>query len=651
MGLIAKNNQDAVVTRKTPRPILNEQQEQAVNHKWGACFVSAVPGSGKTRVITERAARLIEGGISPEKILCITFTNKAAQEMKQRLVGIIGEVANDVYVSTFHAMSLNILRKFGKSIGYTENITILDDEDQISLMSQCARQMGDDLSKDSIKSILYTCNNSRENLLKGNFFDASFNSSENANIANEYIKRMRANNQTDFSGILSETIRLLESDKQVCQRLTRRFDWLQIDETQDTNYAQFRIIDLIGSHGNIFIVGDIDQCVYTFRGARYENIEDFIKNYKATVIELPLNYRSTPEIVKAASNLIKANKGRGKSDIKTVNVSGSAVKCFSAETPDHEAMMIASSVEKLVHSEGYKYEQFAVLYRANAMSRALETAFMNRGVPYQVIGGFSFFKREEIKDALAMLRFSVNPFDSTALARFINKPSYSLGQVTLGKIENYAAQKNVDLVSALLDVDSYLTSSTPKSEKVKDRAKLIGRVFSKNRSGQDIGSIIDGIVKDLDYEKWIEDNYKEDASDRKSTLDELINSASRASKQSSISDYLNKIALMTTADKSSQAGAVTLMTIHASKGLEFPVVFLPRLEEGKLPHTRSSCGEDGVEEERRLCYVAMTRAEKILVTSYSKQEKIRSGKFLRTINNRPSRFLFESNILKENNND
>tara|TARA_B100001778_G_scaffold334967_1_gene349841 strand:+ start:42033 stop:43757 length:1725 start_codon:yes stop_codon:yes gene_type:complete len=572
--------------------------------------------------------------------------------MKQRLTGILGETADQIYVSTFHALSLNILRKFGKSIGYTSDITVLDDDDQFALMSQCARQLGYDLKKPEVKSLVYTCGDARENLYTDAQFDAAFKSAEDAKIAREYVARMLANNQTDFSGILSETIRLLEKDKQVCQRLMRRFDLLQVDEAQDTNYAQFRIVELIGAHGNIFMVGDPDQCIYQWRGARYENIDDFIKNYKATVIELPVNYRSTPEIVAAASRLIRTNEGREEANIKTVNNAGTPVQCMSAQTPDHEAAMIAATVEKLVHTQGYKHDQFAVLYRANAMSRALETAFMNRGVPYQVIGGFSFFKREEIKDALAMLRFYINPFDSTALARFVNKPSHSIGEVTLGKIENYANQNKVDLISALMDVDKYL-KATAKAEKVKNRAKLIGRVFSKDRSGQDIGSILEGIIKDLSYEDWIEVNYEDDADDRKDSLSELINAAARASKGSNanISEYLNKIALMTTADKSTQAGTVSLMTIHASKGLEFPVVFLPRLEEGKMPHNRSSTEDRGVEEERRLCYVAMTRAEKVLIASYSKQEKIKSGKFLRTVNNRPSRFLFESGILKKDDED
>lgn len=992
--------------RKTPRPKLNDQQEKAANHKWGACFVSACPGSGKTRVITERAARLIEGGFSPTKLLCITFTNKAAQEMKQRLTGILGETADQIYVSTFHALSLNILRKFGKSIGYTSNITVLDDDDQIALMSQCARQMGYDLKKPEVKSLVYTCGDARENLYTDAQFDAAFKSAEDAKIAREYVARMLANNQTDFSGILSETIRLLEKDKQVCQRLMRRFDLLQVDEAQDCNKAQHKITKLIGAHGNIFMVGDLDQCfvkgtkvrtpqgnkniedlqlgdevisahykdstksfiienihvkdvissqlinincgsdsicctpehivfadytdlspdlwivylmknnqnhfrigitrtqrlsskkghrrgyearlhsqggesmwfiktcntkrealywelyysakhgipsaafvahkptknsltqdeinnlfssletesnakrlmkeenlysdfphhiikshrssdsirfvvtlcagnsgfhtyfcyfsdeklakkmtdmglkisqkingstfrlsggsvdlskvfkvfdslekmtkvtlvrrfrfagqtlqwmpashvrkgmqmlsihgeqvsatevsetsnlsysgkvydinvppvhnyiannifvhncIYGWRGADPDSVSEFMNDPATTVIDLPINYRSTPEIVSAASKLIRANQGREKANIQTINASGSPIKCFSAQTPDHEASMIAATVEKLVHTQGYKHDQFAVLYRANAMSRALETAFMNRGVPYQVIGGFSFFKREEIKDALAMLRFYINPFDSTALARFVNKPSHSIGEVTLGKIENYANQNKVDLISALMDVDKYL-KATAKAEKVKNRAKLIGRVFSKDRSGQDIGSILEGIVKDLSYEDWIEVNYEDDADDRKDSLSELINAAARASKGSNanISEYLNKIALMTTADKSTQAGTVSLMTIHASKGLEFPVVFLPRLEEGKMPHNRSSTEDRGVEEERRLCYVAMTRAEKVLIASYSKQEKIKSGKFLRTVNNRPSRFLFESGILKKDDED
>jgi DNA helicase-2/ATP-dependent DNA helicase PcrA len=653
MGLVARNNQTADADGPQPRPKLNEQQEKAANHKWGACFVSACPGSGKTRVITERATRLIEGGFPAKKLLCITFTNKAAQEMKARLVAMMGEeTAGNIYVSTFHALSLNILRKFGSYLGYNKNIVVLDEDDQISLMAQCARQLGYEMKKDEIKRIVYQCSDARENLLTDGSFDQSFYNPEHAKIANEYLARLRAKHQVDFSGILSETIRLLEKDKETRHKLMNRFDLIQVDEAQDTNYAQFRIVQLIGGHGNVFMVGDPDQCIYQWRGARYENIEDFIKDNNATVVELPVNYRSTPEIVSAASRLIRANEGRDEVDITTVNRSGSPIMCKAAQTPDHEAMYIAYKTEQLIREEGYKAEDFAILYRANSMSRALEQAFMSRGLPYQIIGGYGFYDRMEVKDALAMLRFHLNSFDGTALSRFINKPARSIGEVTLGKIEMHASQNNCSLVDSLMNVDSYLKGAA-KAQSVKTACKSIGRTFSNPRNGQDIGTIIDGLLTETGYYDYLEKKFESDAADKKSNLQELVNSASLYSKQygNDVASYLNKIALMTTADKNSQVGSVSMMTVHASKGLEFPVVFLPRLEEGQMPHSRSAQDEKGLEEERRLCYVAMTRAEKVLLTSWAKEVRVNRGKHLVSVKNKPSRFLFEAGILKEDYND
>lgn len=609
--------------------------------------MSACPGSGKTRVITERAARLIEGGFPARKLLCITFTNKAAQEMKQRLTGILGEQANEIYVSTFHALCLNILRKFGKTIGYAPNITVLADDDQESLMAQCARHLGYELTKQQVKNILYTCNDARENMLTGSEFEAKFRDNDII-IAREYISRMRKNNQVDFSGILTECVRLLETDKEIKQKLLIRFEMLQVDEAQDTNFAQFRMVELIGAHGNVFMVGDPDQSIYGWRGARYDNITDFIDKYKAQVIELPTNYRSTPEIVEAASRLIRYNEGREKAKITTVNKSGSPIKCFPAQDPDHEGISIARSIERLIETEGYRAEDFAILYRANAMSRALETALVTNGVPYQIIGSKGFYDRAEIKDVLAMLRLYANKHDGTALARFINKPTRGIGEVTLGKIEAYAVDKGVDLIEALSNAEEYL-SGVAKKKAVCNHANIIAASFSKKYGNTDIGSVIQDLITDLNYIDYLEKKYEEDCDDRKANLDELINSASIYSSQfgNNISEYLNKIALMTPADKDAKAGMVTLMTMHASKGLEFPVVFLPRLEDGKMPHNRS-LEERGYEEERRLFYVAMTRAEKVLVTSYSAEEKVKTRFGLQRKTCKPSKFLYEAGILKGN---
>lgn len=568
--------------------------------------------------------------------------------MKARLKKTLGDVADDIYTSTFHALSLNILRKFGKGIGYSPNISVLDEDDQLSLMAQCARQLGYEMKKEEIKRIAYMCSDSREKMKTGSRFDLSFNNASHSKIANEYIDRLRKNNQIDFTGILTEAIRLLETDKQVCQKLMRRFEMLQVDEAQDCNKAQHHLVRLLGGHGNVFMVGDRNQSIYKFRGASPESIEEFIKEHNADIIELPVNYRSTPEIVNAASKLIRRNEGQSNVKISTVNKSGTPIIWKEAQTPDYEGMWIAKQICYLIDNQGYKPNDFAVLYRANAMSRAIEQAFVSNGLPYSIIGGFGFFDRVEIKDALAMLRFYSNPADGTALSRFINKPARSIGQVTLGKIENYANDNNVNMIESLNSADKYL-KSTAKSNVIKDHCQSISNIFSKDRSNQDIGTIIKDMINETGYESYLEVKYEDDADNKKSNLNELINSASIYSKQNgtNVSDYLGKIALMSTADKDSDEGAISMMTVHASKGLEFPVVFLPRLEEGQMPHTRCFSEEGGLAEERRLCYVAITRAEKILVTSWSKEMRINTKYGLRTKKNEPSRFLFESGILSK----
>lgn len=567
--------------------------------------------------------------------------------MKERLAKRLGEAASEVYVSTFHALSLNIIRKFGKSIGYAPNLSVLDEDDQQSLMAQCSRSLGYDLKKEQIKSICYACNDARENLSAGSDFSTYFRDSIDAEIAKEYLSRMKANNQIDFSGILSETVELLNKDPEVLQRLVFRFEFLQVDEAQDCNVAQHKIARMLGSQNNIFMVGDLDQSIYTWRGASPESVEKFIEECQAKVIELPMNYRSTPEIVSTASKLIRKNAGRESAQIKTTNKSGAPVMCKAARDPDSEASWIGYTIEKLVREQNYKFDQIAVLYRANSMSRAIEQAFTAEGIPHQVIGGMSFYKRTEVKDVLAMLRFFDNPYDGTALDRFINKPTRSIGEVTLGKIETYAAQNKISLIEALEKSDSYLTG-VPKLNIVTQKAAELGRLFGASYPGKDIGTLMRHFVSETGYYDYIEKKFADKADEKKSNVDELISSASVYAKKSgnNISEYLGKIALMSSADKNSAEGCVTLMTMHAAKGLEFPVVFLPRLESGQIPHIRS-LDERGIEEERRLCYVAMTRAEKLLICSWSKETKFNAGRGLRSKHNRPSPFLFEAEVLRE----
>lgn len=634
---------------------LNEHQTEAVTHVFGACFVGAVPGSGKTRVIVERCARLIEEEIKPRSILCITFTNKAANEMRERLNKMIGEQSKEVYISTFHALCAEILRKFGSYIGYDKNLSIVTDDDQEALLSQAARHLGFEPKPFEMKKILWVCNDARENLcdVDGHEFTEYFKAPYEAQIAREYLFRLRQNNQIDFSGLLSETIRLLKTDKSVLQKLQDRFQFIQVDEAQDTNLAQFRIVELLGEHTNVFMVGDGDQAIYEWRGARFENISDFISKFSARVVHLPVNYRSTKTIVAAAGRLIKNNKKRDNVGFETVNEEGDPIECWSFQNPDQEGEWIAREISSLIRSGSYKADQFAILYRNNAMSRAIETGLVAHGISYQVIGGFSFFDRKEIKDSLSMLRFLVNPKDGISLARFINKPSKRIGQATIAKIEKFAAENKITLVESLQRSDEYIAGAD--AIKIKAECKKIGDCFAgmaKDMVDAPLGTILSTLIAELDYVKYLEEDSEDDNMlNRVQNLEELFVSATAYSSKrpNDIVGYLNKLALQASTDKETPEGSVALMTIHGAKGLEFPVVFMACCDDGSLPSQMSLNERDNdAEEERRLCYVGMTRAKKKLYMTYpkSRQKRSKNGGLI-NLPTRPSRFFKEAGLEPE----
>jgi len=641
------SNQGVVVA--AGKITLNPEQEQAADHVNGPCFVLACPGSGKTRVIVERTVRLINKGYDPKSILCITFTNKAAKEMKERIIKALPEHGEKVYISTFHSLCATILRKYGSYIGYTINATIFNDDDQEGLMAQCARQAGLELTAPQIKSLLYKTNDLREKLIAEEDFASHFKEEKDATIALEYIAKMRKNNQLDFSGLLSETVRLLEKDGEILSKLQTRFDFLQVDEAQDTNFAQFRIVQLIGAHKNVLIVGDPDQGIYSWRGARYQNIEDFVKDNKAKVVSLPHNYRSTPEIVGAASVLIKKNSNRQQTmEFKTSNPSGKPIECYCLPSPEHEGQWIAQKIKQMINNEGYKPHDFAVLYRLNAMSRSIEQGLMSNGIAYQVIGGFSFFDRAEVRDSLAMLRFMINPSDGMALSRFINKPSRRIGEVSLGRIENFANEKGINLLQAMSRIEEFLTTGADRS-RVITGCKEIVEAFSFDRTNLSIGEVLGKLLLKLRYREHLDSKHEsKDLEDRKENIQELINGCALYSERrgNDIAAYLSHFALQSSSDKDTEENTVSLMSVHASKGLEFPVVFMPCMEDGQFPHKRAIMERDGIEEERRLCYVGMTRAQKRLIMSYPSSRMLRYAKDkIRWDHTEISRFLLESGVI------
>ncbi len=557
---------------------------------------------------------------------------------------MIGEEANKLYISTFHALCANILRKFGSYLGYDKNLSILTPDDSESLMAQCARGLEYELQTRDVRKIIWQSNDAREKLVDVDTseFDSFFQAPFEARIAREYLDRMRKANQIDFSGLLSETIRLLEKDSEILEKLQDRFELIQVDEAQDTNLAQFKIVEMLGEHTNVLMVGDPDQSIYGWRGARFENIEDFIVNFSADVIRLPLNYRSTKKIVSTASRLISHNENREEVDFDTINPDGRDVDCFIFRNPDEEGSWIAHAIRTLMGRHGYKPHDFAVLYRANSMSRAIETGLLGAGIDYEVIGSRSFFDRMEVKDSLSMLKFYANPKDGIALNRFINKPTRRIGQGTVAKIEKYANDHKIDLIESMGKADQYINGAN--SSTIKTELKRISGLFAAAPKG-DIGSLMQHLVSGMNYVKYLEEYDDKGVRNRQDNLEELYNSASQF--KGDASAYLNKIALQSASDKESVDDCVSLMTIHASKGLEFPVVFMPCMDEGSMPSSLALQDRDNnAEEERRLAYVGMTRAKEHLIFSYPSTRLKRGRRGTFPVNTQPSRFLKECDVLE-----
>ena len=633
---------------------LNEQQELAVNHLSGPCLVTSCPGSGKTRVLVERTIRLIQQGVIPKSILCITFTNKAANEMKKRICERVGSKDIGMFVGTFHALCANIVRTYGNKIGYGKHVTIMDSEDQKSLLRKIVRMMGiskDQLSMD-IEYIMYNINMSRENVESKEEMLDRFDNPNIAKIVEEYFDKIKKSNLIDFSGLLYETINILENNQDIRDKLQNLFKYIQVDEVQDTNNAQYKIINLLSEKNkNIMLIGDISQSIYKFRGARYQNIIDFLTTYPdCKKITLGKNYRSTPEIVKVADKLIKNNKSHMIDKFETDNQSGNKVICQVLTTQSDEADWVKKKIEEFANSYGWNYSDIAILYRLNKLSLDLEMSLSKDGIPYCVIGGPSYFDRKEIKDCLSMLSFVVNSNDSVSFHR-ISKIFNDIGDKTIGEIEKYALDHNINIYESC----EQLRNSS--SSRIKKLANNICNIYSKDFLSKSPGNALSELVSDFNYFNHLEMNQKQEkeAFDRKENVNELIiNATEFGNSNSSISNYLNNIALITNNDTESKGNSVTLMTCHAAKGLEFPIVFMVGMESDILPHelaikegNGSNDPAEAMEEERRICYVGMTRAMKHLLLSYCRFRKFRTKTGIINKPKKPSNFLLESGLLSQ----
>ena len=630
---------------------LNEEQRVAAESLEGPYDVTAIPGSGKTFTLVARTENLIRAGVDRRKLLCLTFTNKAANEMKERVSKRLEMKRLPFFVGTFHAMCLQILRGFASEVGYTKSFTTIDSDDQKAMIIKSGRQLGYDMKgkKDDIQKIIRHVNHSREcNESRNEFEDRFEDDADLLMIGSAYLENLKKDNVIDFSGMLYETYQLLDGNDDLCAKMSNRFQYIQVDEVQDTNTIQFDILyKLADQHRNILITGDVDQSIYRFRGARYQNIIDFRKRYDSTSLHLSKNYRSTPEIIEVSDRLIKHNSTHPDIEFVTDNASGQPVECINLNDQDEEAQEVARKIKYYINQEGWDPQDIAVFYRVNKLSMDLQLTFSRYNIPFKVIGGPSFFDRAEIKDSMAMLKFLINSDDTLSFARVANLFT-GVGAGSINTIESISRNNGISILDACKDIQSHTTKKT-----VIKAAELIEKSFDFDYSGMNAAESLDTIVKSMEYYGYLEKKYEYlQSQERQENIETLMTNAEKyaSNNQPTVEAYLNNIALLTSSDINSEAGSVSMMTIHASKGLEFPVVFIVGVEEGLMPHCRAFEDDnpvEAVEEERRICYVGFTRAERRLHLTHCdwRQERGQEGK-IRYAPKKPSPFLYDSGLLK-----
>lgn len=637
---------------------LNEMQRRAVTTTDGAILILAGAGSGKTRVITNKIAYLIEEkNVNPYNILAITFTNKAAKEMLSRVEDMIGEDSRRVWISTFHAFCSKVLRIEAHHLNYDNNFTIYDTTEKQTLIKNCMDTL--DYSKQSISPSLIASeiSKAKDSMIDAheyeNTYESDYIGSKIAKVYSLYQQELKKNNAMDFDDLIYNCIRLFKEHKDVLEKYQFKFKYIMVDEYQDTNYSQYLLIKMLSEmHKNICVVGDDDQSIYTWRGADIRNILEFEKDFDDVLqIKLEQNYRSTSNIINAAHSVIKKNNERKEKKIWTDANDGEKIKLYSAISERDESNYVAVNIKKMVDNQGYDYKDFAVLYRANSLSRTYEEAFMKYGIPYKIFGGLKFYDRMEIKDILAYFRIIDNKFDDISLKRIINVPKRSIGAKTIEKIEAYARQNNMSILDAMDEVDD-IVSTTKTRESVK-KFKLLISSLKALANVLPVSEFLDKVLENTNYRKlYLEENSIENQS-RLENIEELksvVKEFELNSEDKTLSAFLQNATLSTDMDENiKNDNYVSLMTIHSSKGLEFRAVFLVALEEDIFPSSRSILEESKLEEERRLCYVAITRAKEKLFMTRSTMRLL----YGKTNCNIISRFVGEidTNFIESDNKD
>lgn len=631
---------------------MNDKQAEAVQTTDGPLLIMAGAGSGKTHVLTHRIAYLIdEKYVNPWNILAITFTNKAAREMRERAIAL-NPATQDTLIATFHSMCVRILRREADYIGYNRNFTIVDPGEQRTLMKRIIKQLNLDTKKWNERSILGTISNAKNDLLDEIAYEKQAGDMYTQVIAKcykAYQEELRRSEAMDFDDLIMMTLRLFDQNKDVLAYYQQRYQYIHVDEYQDTNHAQYQLVKLLASRfKNICVVGDADQSIYGWRGADMQNILDFEKDYpQAKVVLLEENYRSTKKILQAANNVINHNKNRRPKKLWTQNDEGEQIVYHRANNEQEEAVFVASTIDNIVREQGKNFKDFAVLYRTNAQSRTIEEALLKSNIPYTMVGGTKFYSRKEIRDVIAYLNILANTSDNISFERIVNEPKRGVGPGTLEKIRSFAYEQNM----SLLDASSNVMMSPLKgkaAQAVWDLANLILTLRSKLDSltvTEITENLLDktGYLEALQVQNTLEsqariENIEEFLSVTKNFDDNPEITVEGETGLDRLSRFLNDLALIAdTDDSATETAEVTLMTLHAAKGLEFPVVFLIGMEEGVFPLSRAIEDADELEEERRLAYVGITRAEQILFLTNANTRTL----FGKTSYNRPTRFIRE----------
>lgn len=628
---------------------LNKEQRAAVKHTEGPLLIMAGAGSGKTRVLTHRIAYLIEEKrVSPRNILAITFTNKAAREMKDRVRQLIGPDSEHMWVSTFHSMCVRILRRDIDRIGYNRNFSILDSGDQLTVIKQVLKDLNIDSKKFEPRAMQGRISTAKNELITpevfteqvGNFYDRQV-----AQVYEAYQKILRKNHSLDFDDLIMETIHLFKRVPEVLEYYQRRFQYIHVDEYQDTNHAQYFLVKQLASrYQNLCVVGDSDQSIYRWRGADISNILSFENDYpRAKTVMLEQNYRSTKSILDAANHVIKNNTGRKPKKLWTENPDGNKIKYYKGTTEQDEALFVTEKIQELTRTGTYRPSDIAVLYRTNAQSRAIEDTLMKSNISYQMVGGTKFYDRKEIKDLIAYLRLITNPDDDLSFERVVNVPKRGIGATSIDRLRTYAAQNDLSFFEAVAEVD--FTGVTKKAANALVEFSELIKTLAQQQEFLTATDMVDQVLERSGYEEMLKNERSIESESRLENLEEFMTVTKefeKSSEDQTLIAFLTDLALIADIDRMDDSeeendDKVTLMTLHSAKGLEFPVVFLIGMEESVFPHSRAIFEEEELEEERRLAYVGITRAEKELYLTHASMRTL----YGRTNMNPISRFINE----------